>query len=362
MASYEKRGKKTRVIVSVMQRGVRTKITKTFKKSRDAKDWATLMEADKIGNHLVIASKMTFSDYFKKWYTLYKAPELRESTMIAYDSDYKRIKKIYKDTRLSELTTGILQNGITEFGKTHKKETVVMFVARIKASLKDAKLDEYIVKDIYSRLKATGKPSTDKIKALSARDFKILQSWLYAHTDSQINRFLLVAIESGLREGEIIALQQKDISTAFDTISVTKTWSEATHKIGKPKTKTSNRIVSVTSDLINAIQPFFTTDQNARPFKISPLTLRYNFKKVLKKLNLPDLTIHQLRHSHASYLLYKGLSIDYVSKRLGHSTVATTLKYYAHMLPEKELSDKNKMLNVLSVSPNVPKASKKARG
>ena len=62
MASFEKRGKKYRAVVSVMDNGVRRKVSKTFATKKEAKEWATIMEADKFQNKKIIASSMAFAD------------------------------------------------------------------------------------------------------------------------------------------------------------------------------------------------------------------------------------------------------------------------------------------------------------
>lgn len=80
---------------------------------------------------------------------------------------------------------------------------------------------------------------------------------------------------------------------------------------------------------------------------------------MLKALKLPQITVHGLRHSHASYLLYKGVSVNYVSERLGHANTAITQLVYTHMLSEERSNEADKTVKILSKSPNVPKAKSK---
>ena len=93
MASFEKRGKKYRAVVSVMDNGVRRKVSKTFPTKKEATEWATIMEADKFQNKKIIASSMTFADRFKMWMENYKKSEVREATYATYKSDYHVIEK-----------------------------------------------------------------------------------------------------------------------------------------------------------------------------------------------------------------------------------------------------------------------------
>ena len=78
--------------------------------------------------------------------------------------------------------------------------------------------------------------------------------------------------------------------------------------------------------------------------KLKSLT-NENTSKVLrnlfKSLDIDSITIHGLRHTHASILLYRKVSIYYVSERLGHKDIDTTLKYYAHIVKELRTLDEN---------------------
>lgn len=69
-------------------------------------------------------------------------------------------------------------------------------------------------------------------------------------------------------------------------------------------------------------------------------------RKILKKLNIRPITIHGLRHTHASVLLHKKVSIEYVSERLGHKDILTTYKYYAHILKETRKEDEKVTINI----------------
>jgi integrase len=70
----------------------------------------------------------------------------------------------------------------------------------------------------------------------------------------------------------------------------------------------------------------------------------------LNSLDLPRITFHGLRHTHASILLYKGVSVLSVSKRLGHSNITTTQSTYLHIIKELENQDQEKILKILDAS------------
>ena len=72
---------------------------------------------------------------------------------------------------------------------------------------------------------------------------------------------------------------------------------------------------------------------------ISNAAANKNLNKVLTDLKIDPISVHGLRHTHASILLYQKVSIYYVSERLGHSDIQTTTKYYAHIVKELRLRD-----------------------
>lgn len=356
MASFEKRGKRTRVVVSVMQDGVRRKVSKTFDTKKAATDWAILMEADKLQDKSIISSRMTFADYFKMWMETHKKNDVRQSTYKSYIYIHKIIKEEFNGLTLGDLSYTSLQNRLDKLGGKIQQSTLVEIVSRIKASLSDAKYDQYITKDIYSRLKPHGLKVEKTPNVLSATNFEILQRYLYTIYQKESSyAIILIGLETGLRIGEILALTGKDFSEYFDTIKIDKSYSHIAGKVTPPKSKHSYRTIKVTDQLIQVLK-FYKKEPNQRMFVVTGATVAAHLRKLLKELDIPKVTVHGLRHSHASYLLYKGVSINYVSARLGHADVSITQKVYAHMLKEEKNREQDRTIELLSMSPNVPTA------
>jgi len=69
---------------------------------------------------------------------------------------------------------------------------------------------------------------------------------------------------------------------------------------------------------------------------------------MLKKLNIDAISVHGLRHTHASILLYQGISISYVSEKLGHGYIDSTKSYYTHFIKELREKDENDTINVFA--------------
>lgn len=156
---------------------------------------------------------------------------------------------------------------------------------------------------------------------------------------------------TGCRRGECAALTWADVDIKANTIrinkSVTNKTKQGAYAITTPKNKGSVRTVSIPSALSEALNKlrgdarendfvFGTT----RPMPTS--TIDYIFKTGIKKSGVKNIRVHDLRHSCASLLISKGISIVAVSKRLGHTNIEQTLNTYSHLMPD----DQTKILNV----------------
>jgi integrase len=183
-------------------------------------------------------------------------------------------------------------------------------------------------------------------------------------TDDQVRVFLAaarrsryyalfaLAVASGMRQGELLALLWQDIDFENNTVTVRRTVVrvKGRHIVKEPKTRASRRTIAVPVFAMNALHEHrkkmvargYADRQVFCSLKggiMSAQNLRkQTFKPILVRASLPDMRFHDLRHTHASTLLSKGKSIKAVSRRLGHSNVATTLEVYAHVLPGDDLA------------------------
>ena len=153
----------------------------------------------------------------------------------------------------------------------------------------------------------------------------------------------LLLVYGGFREGEVLGIHVEDCDMVNKVINVRH--QVLTLKgglvISEPKTESSKRAVTlpqtVMSELkiqleqLNRKQGLVFTTSSGKP--ISPRNLIRHFKLVLKEAGLPDLTVHGIRHSHASLLLASGINPKIVQERLGHSSITLTLDTYSHVIP-----------------------------
>lgn len=348
MASFEKRGKKWRAVVSYTDaRGLRQKTSKTFELKKTAAAWAAETETKVNGGLNINAGNITFAEYYKKWVDTYKKNIVREATFTKYTTYINIFDDLFKNSQLNKLTINFIQSKINSFGQTHSRAYTKGMVATIKRSLKDAQIDGLIERDIFSRLIITGKQSKKNINYLSADEFKTLQHWLYSKKDEIANNQLillyLIAIETGMRFGEIAALKFADVDYEHSTVSVDKSYSQHLKAITDPKNTNSIRLVTITSKLSTVIRNYEKIKNKSNIFDL-PIyggIVGRELSRITQSLHIQNIRFHGLRHSHVSFLLHNDVDIAYISKRVGHSNVTTTLSVYAHILKEKEKTQDN---------------------
>lgn len=186
-----------------------------------------------------------------------------------------------------------------------------------------------------------------------------LKKFLDVAKDTSLKKYTLFRLlaYSGMRIGECLALTWHDLDYKNNTIAINKTLARTNNglRIQTPKTKASNRVISLDNETIQVLkmwqleqrkqllkvginamdskQLIFSNGKNS--FIIVP-TVRLAIKQIAKKAGIHSITTHGFRHTHATLLFASGLDIKQVQARLGHSNVQTTLNIYTHAMKEKQ--------------------------
>lgn len=302
-------------------------------------------------------STKLFYKYYLDWIHIYKDNAVRQVTLDKYYLVQKRLKELAPDLHMNELNRRNYQQILNLYARNHEKTTTLDFHHHLKASLFDAVDDGLLKSDPTRRAIIKGcSPSEKKIKYLNLFDLqKLLRS---LDLDSELNWdwFFLLIAKTGLRFAEALALTKEDFNFEKQRIIINKSWNYK-EKIGHfqpTKNESSNRTVMVDWQLMQQFQSLIRSkednqliffDKNQRVYNS---TLNQKLATYCEKLDIPIISIHGLRHTHASLLLYEGVSIASVAKRLGHSNTTTTQETYIHIIRELENKDNDKILHHLS--------------
>lgn len=175
-----------------------------------------------------------------------------------------------------------------------------------------------------------------KIDFLEVDEFMKLESVIDNAYDKLVFSMLFW---SGMRIGELEALTAEDIDFDSNTISIRRTYLHAIKVMGPPKTSYSIRNITMPEFMMKDIKEYLDSlpVQPEYPFMLHPpTTMRARLTKYTSLAGVSRITLHDLRHSHASYLIQQGVAITAISKRLGHSSPAITLNIYAHVYKDND--------------------------
>lgn len=344
MATITKRGKSYRATVSLYQTGQYKRETKTFKNKKDAELWALEMELEK-GRGKNIAERSTlFTEFYSNWVNTVKKNEVRESTYANYMRTITVIETLFQGIKLKHLNDILMQKKIDYYAETHSKKTTKELVLKIRGSLKYAYARGLITNDFGHLLKSKGQEQPKRNIALSISEFKCLRQYCLDHQDVEFNVLVLLALETGARRGELLGITKQDIFQSG--IKIRRSISPTSNDT-QLKTKHSKRDISINQDVYHALIKLAKTKSNY-VFNWNSFKQAQQLQQLLKKLNIKKTTFHGLRDTHASFLFSKDISIDYISRRLGHNSILTTQNYYLELMPEKKHQQDADALNLLN--------------
>ncbi|MDD5899473.1 MAG: site-specific integrase, partial [Lachnospiraceae bacterium] len=196
-------------------------------------------------------------------------------------------------------------------------------------------------------------PKEKKIKYLNQFELHTLLSSLDLRSEINWDWFILLVAKTGMRFSEALALTPKDFDFAHQSLSISKTWNYKGDGGFMPtKNKSSVRKIQIDWQLVIQFSELLKGMPEDEPIfakeKVYNSTVNGILERYCKTLNIPVISIHGLRHTHASLLLFAGVSIASVARRLGHASMTTTQKTYLHIIQELENKDVDLVMRSLS--------------
>ena len=312
------------------------KTKRVFKRGFKSKKEALEYEKETILNNTLGAS-IPFKNAVNQ-YLEFKKPRLKESTYINLEFLLKKIT-FFDNLLMSEITPIQVSSFQNELIKTYKASTIKNINTQIKM------LFTWCVR--YKGLANNPFNMVDRLKLETKKRMDIITIDEFNQIVEQVNNpdmklMFKLLFWTGLRLGEARALKIDDIDFENKSISVTKTYTELKEKdiITTPKTKESIRTIKIDDVLAQEIKDYL---DKARYILNNDFIFCYTkpyyleiFKRIALRVLGKRLRIHDLRHSHASFLINNGVDVLLISKRLGHSNTAMTLNVYSHLYPNKE--------------------------
>lgn len=296
-----------------------------------------------------------FCEYYAKWIVVYKKGAIRKVTMDKYLMTFNWLEKLIPNLKICDLTRIAYQQLLNDYASYHERQTTMDFHHQLKGAILDAVDEGLIDRDPTRKAIIKGKPPKEKkLKYLNQFELHTLLTTLELKSEVNWDWFILLVAKTGMRFSEALALTPKDFDFSHQTLSISRTWDYKGEGGYLPtKNKSSARKIQIDwqtvikfSELLKGLpedKPIFVKE------KVYNSTVNDILARHCKKAKVPVISIHGLRHTHASILLFAGVSIASVARRLGHASMTTTQRTYLHIIQELENKDVDLVMRSLSV-------------
>ena len=317
--------------------GKRRKSTKRgFATKREAEEWL---------RNFLITQKADFDMKFENFWKMYYADmetRLREHTMRTkkYIVELK-ILPYFGNKRVNDITAADIRQWQNELIKMGYSPTYLKTINNQLSAIFNYAVRYYDLKsNPCAKAGSMGKSKAEEMDFWTGEEFR-------KFIDSVMNKRLsymafMTLYWTGMRLGELLALNPKDVDLEKKTISITKSYQRLGKKdvITPPKTPKSKRVITVpeflAADIKDYMDSLYDLQENDRLFPITKYYLEHEMQRGIKESGVKRIRVHDLRHSHASMLIELGFSPLEIANRLGHEKVETTLNTYAHLYPNKQ--------------------------
>ena len=328
--------------------GKRRKSTKRgFATKREAEEWL---------RNFLITQKADFDMKFEDFWKMYCADmetRLREHTMRTkkYIVELK-ILPYFGDKRVNAITAADIRQWQNELIKMGYSPTYLKTINNQLSAIFNYAVRYYDLKsNPCAKAGSMGKSKAEEMDFWTVEEFR-------KFIDSVMNKRLsymafMTLYWTGMRLGELLALNPKDVDLEKRTISITKSYQRLGKKdvITPPKTPKSKRVITIpeflAADIKDYMDSLYELQENDRLFPITKYYLEHEMQRGIKESGVKRIRVHDLRHSHASLLVALGFQPLAIAERLGHEKIETTLNTYSHLYPNKqaELADRLELEN-----------------
>ncbi|MGQ0286848.1 site-specific integrase [Pasteurellaceae bacterium 22721_9_1] len=295
-----------------------------------------------------------FYQYYSRWIHIYKEGAIRKVTMSKYLSTLEWLKKLIPNLLLCDLNRITYQQLLNDYAIYHEKQTTMDFHHQLKSAILDAVDEGILAKDPTRKAIIKGRPPRmKKPKYLNQFELHTLITQLNLTKDINWDWLILLIAKTGMRFSEALALTPKDFDFSHQTLSINKTWNYKEGGGFQPtKNRSSIRKIPLDWQTIIQFSELVKNKPEEKPIFVHKKVFNSTINGILirrcKKANIPIISLHGLRHTHASLLLFAGVSIASVARRLGHSNMTTTQKTYLHIIQELENRDIDLVMRSLS--------------
>ena len=308
----------------------------------------------KITSTSKLSNIITFKEFSKIWLTKYAIPNCTPPVIKCYEYNLNNWLNPYFGTyKLKDISPIIITNFIIllkesttkyKFRKNKKLSagSIKKIYGMLRTILQIAFQNDIIVSNpcLKVKLKLKNFPNENRLHYWTPEEYKNAITIL--HKEKSDNKYVIeFALKTGLRRSEIFGLKWEDIDLDTNSLFVNKTRQKNPNKnyqmqVMSCKNNSSIREIAIPISLSHSIRNYFIKYNNNEFIfeNIDYDSLTAWFRRWQRKNGIKQIRFHDLRHTHATLLLYKGIDIKTISERLGHSCISTTMNVYTHVVKE----------------------------
>ncbi len=339
--------------------------SKYFHSQKEARDWLKLTQTQ-IDNGLNLsAANVDFATFLNKWYDAHKL-SIRLNTSINYRRmlDHHIIPAMGK-MKLKDIRPDHIQGFYTAEMKAGTSKAVIGIIH----SVLHIAFGQAMKWGLIGRnpVEAVIKPK-NKSKEIKPLDENQARAFLSIVSSTRYDAIFWMAITTGLRQGELLGLRWSDLDWRSKQIQVQRQIQRVPKEglvFSEPKSKSGKRTIVLSDEMIEKLHKHIDIQDMERSIagnrwkendlifsssigtSIDRRNLFEEFKGFLKKVGLPNIRFHDLRHTAATLMLKQGVHPKIAQERLGHSNISITLNTYSHVLPSMQEEMANKLDELL---------------
>lgn len=309
----------------------------------------------------IAPSDETLRDYLNGWLQVHR-PNIRETTYRSYEQNLRNhIVPALGNIPLQKLTAADLASFYSsKLGEGLAPRSVQILHTVVRQALQRAFKLGLVVRNVADMVEAP-RASRPSAKSWTPDQVRTFLEAAKGARNASYGVAWIVGASTGLRRGEMLGLRWEDVDLCKGRIHIRQALIEVGGKlrIHEPKTKSGRHGVRLPPSVVDVLRAHKASQDERRlalgrawrgqdgPFAdlvfttfdggpIGPRNFHRRYKELLATAGLPDITLHGLRHSHATHLMLQRISPKVVSERLGHSSVTLTLDTYSHVLPDMQ--------------------------
>ncbi len=329
----------------------------TEKTRRDAERERTRAVADHSRGLLTLPSVVRLSEWLPRWLEL-KRPSLAPKTFANYAYViHRHLLPLLGSRRVQDLKPSEVRGAYVKLtDRGYSRSLLHQTRVILRQALQEAVLDELVTRNVAEVARL---PSFRRGKTARALDAEEVELFLRAARAHRLGELFAFVIATGLRRGEVCALKWAHVDLDGELLRVRENVTVVNGKavLGEPKTESGVRDLHLAAETVALLRSLPTCGvgeyvfTNVEGQRLYPDSLTKLAGKIARQAGLGNVRFHDLRHTYASLMLSKGVPMEVVSEKLGHSRPSTTADIYRHVFVEEHEQHTFALSDLLTPNP-----------